>query len=412
MGRDEYEGRSTAWDRNSPNSPINSPGALGTNVEMEPLTGTGTSFPRQQDPNAILNECRDVDGGIREIKAQLKHIQQDLHTAVLNNPDSGNRGPAKQLEDATAELMAMYRNLTGRVKNIKQKPESGSPRNAPQVGKIDRELKETLQQYRTVEADFTRRLREQAARQYRIVRPDASEAEVQEAIEDPNQQMFSQALMQSDRRGQAQSTMRAVTDRHEAIKKIEQQMIELSELFQDMDNLVVQQEAAVTNIEMKGEEVVDHMDKGNEQIGVAIQSARNTRKWKWWCLGICGKFLLAFNRVELSLMACRSAHYHHYCGRCAHLQIRYLHTRQGYYKAFRSRRRCPSDQTLDRWPCSGTRARFQAVKQNCGSWSRVEREEARCSRCRLRSRFPKIQTLPGIIWRLPVLAHSLFVVLV
>jgi len=141
MGRDEYEGRSTAWDRNSPNSPINSPGALGTNVEMEPLTGTGTSFPRQQDPNAILNECRDVDGGIREIKAQLKHIQQDLHTAVLNNPDSGNRGPAKQLEDATAELMAMYRNLTGRVKNIKQKPESGSPRNAPQVGKIDRELK-------------------------------------------------------------------------------------------------------------------------------------------------------------------------------------------------------------------------------------------------------------------------------
>jgi len=63
-------------------------------------------------------------------------------------------------------------------------------------------------------------------------------------------------------------------------------MIQLAELFNDMENLVMQQETAVTNIEMKGEEVVEHMDKGNEQIGTAIVHARNTRKWKWWCLCI------------------------------------------------------------------------------------------------------------------------------
>jgi syntaxin 1B/2/3 len=63
-------------------------------------------------------------------------------------------------------------------------------------------------------------------------------------------------------------------------------MIQLAELFNDMENLVMQQEAAVTNIEMKGEEVVENMDKGNEEIGTAIVHARNTRKWKWWCLCI------------------------------------------------------------------------------------------------------------------------------
>lgn len=99
-------------------------------------------------------------------------------------------------------------------------------------------------------------------------------------------------MMNSNRQGQAQSTLNAVRSRHEAIQNIERQMIELAELFTEMDNLVVQQEAAVVNIELKGEEVVDNMDKGNQEIGTAIVHARNTRKWKWWCLCICVLIIL------------------------------------------------------------------------------------------------------------------------
>ncbi|KAK0113551.1 Plasma membrane t-SNARE, secretory vesicle fusion [Cadophora gregata f. sp. sojae] len=263
MGRDDYAGQ---------------------NVEMEPLAQNGSQFGRQADPNAILNACRDIDRGIADIHRAMEDMRQGPQRQILENPGVQ---ATKQLEVSTTEVMAMYRNLTGKMKAIKLKPESGSPKNAPQVGKCDRALKDTLVQYRQMEAEFTRKLNDQAARQYRIVRPDATEQEVQQAIENPDTPIFSQALMQSDRRGQSRAVMSAVQDRHEAIKKIESQMMELAEMFQDMDNLVVQQEAAVVNIEMKGEEVVDNMDKGNEQIGTAIQSARNTRKWKWWCLGIC-----------------------------------------------------------------------------------------------------------------------------
>jgi len=51
--------------------------------------------------------------------------------------------------------------------------------------------------------------------------------------------------------------------------------------------LVVQQEAAVVNIEMKGEEVVQHMDEGVGQLNTAIDSARSRNRKKWYCLGIC-----------------------------------------------------------------------------------------------------------------------------
>ncbi|TVY92180.1 Protein SSO2, partial [Lachnellula willkommii] len=158
---------------------------------------------------------------------------------------------------------------------------------ATQAGRLGRKLQEANEVYQNMDREFQKKLKEQTMRQYRIVRPEASEAEVNDAAEGRSQeQMFSQALMQSNRRGQAQSTMQAVKSRHDEIQKIEQQIKTLAQLFKDMDTLVVQQEAPIANIEMKGEEVVENMDKGNAQIGTAIQSARNTRKWKWWCLGI------------------------------------------------------------------------------------------------------------------------------
>ncbi|OWP05258.1 SSO2 protein [Marssonina coronariae] len=280
MGRDDYAGQYACAHEGGDDAHLSS---TGQNVEMEPLAQNGSQFGQAADPNAILNACREVDRGIQEIKEAMRRLAIPQQHA-LDDPGSNS---SAELGNANSEIMAMFRNLTGKVKDIKLKPESGSPRNSAQVGKIDRDLKECRQKYLQTDAEFNNKVKEQAMRQYRIVRPDATEQEVRAAAEDPGQQMFSQAMMQSDRRGQSRAVLSAVQDRNAAIKKIESQMIELAEMFQDMDNLVVQQEAAVVNIEMKGEEVVENLDKGNEQIGTAIQSARNTRKWKWWCLGIC-----------------------------------------------------------------------------------------------------------------------------
>lgn len=283
MGRDDFAGTS---------KPVLHPVkiaadnlATGHNVEMEPLTGG------RADPNAILNECREIDRGIDAIKGMLERLQA-MQQRALDDPDSSAQSATnRQLDELSSETMTMYRNFAGRIKAIKQQPESGSPKNGPQVGKVDRRLKATIQEYQQLDSAYQKKLKEQFARQYRIVRPDASEAEVREAVEDTsNQQVFSQALMQSDRRGQSRSALNAVQNRHEAIQKIERQIIELAQLFQDMDALVVQQEDAVTKIEMKGEEVVENIDKANQEIGGAIKSARNARKWKWYCLGVSGKF--------------------------------------------------------------------------------------------------------------------------
>lgn len=255
-------------------------------VEMAPLAQNGASVGHT-DPNAILNECRDIDRGIESIQRNLEQLRM-LQQRTLDDADSSQSSAAnRQLDSLSSETMATYRALTERVRQVKSNPDARTPKNSPHIGRVDRNLKSAITSYQQVESQFRKRTQDQMARQYRIVRPDATEDEVRAAVEDTsNGQVFQQAMMQSDRQGRARAALSAVQDRHQALLKIEQQMNELTQLFQDMDTLVVQQEAAVTQIEQKGEEVVDNLDKGNEEIGVAVDTARKTRKKKWICLGI------------------------------------------------------------------------------------------------------------------------------
>lgn len=245
-------------------------------VEMQPY---GQQQPAGADPNAILNECREVDRALDQLDGQLSNLER-LFKQVLARPDM----PSTEITNLSSQIMTGYRALVARVKNIKSKPESGNPRNSPQVGKVDRRLKTTINRYQTLEADFRRDSQAAAERQYRIVRPDASDDEVRQAVEDPDAPIFQQALLSSDRRGQAQSSLRNVKERHEAIQRIERQMVELAQLFQDLDQIVMQQEPLVANIEQKGEEIHDNVVQANTEIGGAIEKARSRNRKKWWCL--------------------------------------------------------------------------------------------------------------------------------
>ncbi|TQS36768.1 hypothetical protein Golomagni_02772 [Golovinomyces magnicellulatus] len=265
MGRDEYSGQ---------------------NVEMAPLALNGSQFGQQPNPNSILNACADVNQQMVKINEAITSLQSMQKLSLDAVSDVQQKRARKQIDDLSSEIMALFRNVTGDVKSIKQNPEASSSKNAPQVERLSREITKIRQSYELSDSNYRKQLEAQIARQVKIVRPDASEAEIRAAVEDPNSQIFSQALMQSDRQGQAQNTRNNVRQRHEEIAKIESQMIELASLFEDMNNLVVQQEEAIVNVEMKGEEVVENVDKGAEELGVAIQSAKNARKWKWYCVGI------------------------------------------------------------------------------------------------------------------------------
>lgn len=259
-----------------------------------------------RDPNAILNTCKEIDRGIDSIEHALQSLTS-LHARALRETGDTSHSDA-EIQNLSRETVTMYQNLVARVKRLKTDPESGNQRNSAQVGKVHRRLKEAIQQFQQVEAKYRNDRKEQMQRAIRIARPDATEEEVQQAAEDPNGgQVFTHAvcyrsrwsdipfgqeltidqkLMDRDRRGQAQSALAANKKRHEAIQKIEREMVELAQLFQDLDTMVIQQEPAITNIEQKGEQVEDNVARANTHIDGAIGNAKAARRKKFWCLGI------------------------------------------------------------------------------------------------------------------------------
>ncbi|THV51254.1 hypothetical protein BGAL_0117g00090 [Botrytis galanthina] len=256
----------------------------GQNVEMASLAQNGMQPGEQSDPNYILNACRDIDYQIEAANEYINELDR-LKNRVGNELDQGVI--ARDLAGIASDSSTAFKGIINEISRLKRMPESGNPRNQPQIGRVQRKLKGTMDQYKAKEMAFEHAVRDQMRREYRIVNAEATEEEVNAAV--PNaepQQMFQQALMTSNRQGQANTTLNAVRQRNEAIKKIEQDIIQIAELFSEMENLVVQQEAAVVNIEMKGEEVVENMDKGVQQMDTAIVSARSRNRKKWYCLGL------------------------------------------------------------------------------------------------------------------------------
>ena len=79
-------------------------------------------------------------------------------------------------------------------------------------------------------------------------------------------------------------------------------MIELSHLYNEVAELVHQQEPAVQQIQQGAEETHRNVEQANTKLDSAIQSAKNARRWKWYALIIVSK-LLSASTLTLELLA-------------------------------------------------------------------------------------------------------------
>lgn len=147
------------------------------------------------NPNAILDHCKDIDRGIDSVENYISQINS-LYRRLLSDVDPARENAIRaEAEDLADQTKNLYRNLIERMKSIKKDQDAANPRNTPHISRVERRLKAAITSYQQVQVDFRKESETQMARQYRIVRPDATDDEVREAVQDTsNQQIFSQAV--------------------------------------------------------------------------------------------------------------------------------------------------------------------------------------------------------------------------
>lgn len=103
-----------------------------------------------------------------------------VHQRLLSSPD--NRS-SSELESIVSQTQIRNTQIKDEIKFL-EKDAAREPNNSfkrTQVEALKRTFKSQLEDFQREEADYSKRYREAIGRQYRIINPEATDAEVQEA---------------------------------------------------------------------------------------------------------------------------------------------------------------------------------------------------------------------------------------
>ncbi|PSR91983.1 t-SNARE [Coniella lustricola] len=258
--------------------------------------GANTNVLSQQD---FLSRVSHVRNEIRSLTGDVQRIGQ-LHQLALGGADGSEAVAQRQLDSLVAATQLKNTSIRDQIRTLKNDVER-TPINQSSAGlkkrqweALNGDFQKELRGYIQEEQAYKERYREQIARQYRIVNPDASDDEVRQASErDWGDEGVFQTALRSNRSGQASAVLGNVRARHNELLAIEHSITELAQLIQDLDTMIIQQEPIVQATEEQTNHAITHMEEGNKQIDVANKHARNRRKLKWWCAGIVLLIILA-----------------------------------------------------------------------------------------------------------------------
>lgn len=236
--------------------------------------------------SAFYDEISSIQESLKIFNENVASIS-DLHARSLNNTDDAAAARnTQQLEELINETSAISTTLKRRIQALER--QGGSAREGQikkqQSALVKSKFVEAIQNYQQVEQQYRQKYKQRMERQFKIVKPDATPEEVRAVVDDDQGgQIFSQALMSSNRYGESRAAYREVQERHEDIKRIERTIAELAQLFNDMSILVEQQDETINTIEAQATEVEKDVETGLGYTDKAVTSAKSARRKRWIC---------------------------------------------------------------------------------------------------------------------------------
>ncbi|KAG0791970.1 hypothetical protein G6F62_001461 [Rhizopus arrhizus] len=241
--------------------------------------------------DGALNSTDQFFQAVEEVKELNKNILnnismiEDLHGSALTNiTDEQAEENTFKLEKIVKQTTKLNNECKNKIKaielsNARMPANSGDlPMRKTQHAALKKKFIETIQRYQDIERTYQQKYRQRVERQIRIVQPTATSDDIDRVLDsDEPPQIFAQSLMQANRSGQAKAVLSEVQSRHDDIKKIEKTILELHQLFVDMQMMVEQQGETLKEIETHAENTVVDLEQGNKDIEKAIVSAKSTR---------------------------------------------------------------------------------------------------------------------------------------
>ncbi|KAB1221896.1 hypothetical protein CJ030_MR2G026712 [Morella rubra] len=269
-----------------------------------------SSFKKYTDLKQQVN-MEDMEGGkdgvnldrffedVENVKEDMRHVERLYRKLQEANEESKIVHNAKTMKQLRGRMDSDVEQVLKRVKIIKGKLEglersNAAHRNLPGCGPgssadrtrtsvvsgLGKKLKDMMDDFQGLRARMTLEYKETVERRYfTITGEKATEETIETLISSGESESFLQKAIQEQGRGQILDTISEIQERHDAVKEIEKNLIELHHIFLDMAALVESQGHQLNDIESHVAHANSFVRRGTDQLQEAKEYKQGSRKW-------------------------------------------------------------------------------------------------------------------------------------
>ncbi|KAL9457700.1 hypothetical protein AB3S75_006699 [Citrus x aurantiifolia] len=255
----------------------------------------------------IRKETENLDkffDDVENVKEDMKVVEKLYKRLQESNEETKVAHNAKTMKQIRARMDSDVEQVLKRVKVIKGNLEALEKSNAANrkvpgcgsgssvdrtrtsvVAGLGKKLKDTMDDFQHLRAKMTAEYKETIERRYfTVTGQQADEQMIENLISSGESENFLQKAIQEQGRGQIMDTISEIQERHDAVKEIEKNLLELHQVFLDMFALVEAQGHQLNDIESHVVHANSFVRRGTEQLEFARESQKDSRKWT--CIAI------------------------------------------------------------------------------------------------------------------------------
>jgi len=245
--------------------------------------------------NEFFKEVAGIKQSVSLIRRNMTEIERCHGQALTSINNEASKGLTEKLEKLMAETNHQATEVRNKLKVMdtenkefaKREPGASETRiRANMHGTLTRKFVDLMTDYRELQTKYKNKYRERVERQYKIVKPDASDDEIRDVLQgDNNQEIFTQQILQQGPgQAAAKNALADIQERHRDITKLETSIAELHQLFLDMSVLVENQGELLDQIEYTVSQSVSYTGKAVDELRQANKYTKQFRKKMCWLI--------------------------------------------------------------------------------------------------------------------------------
>jgi len=236
----------------------------------------------REEMGPFFESVQQVKGNLEQLKALMTSLEEKYSLALGQVTSDESTKTSKEVDELSSRITQLASQTKVKLENMKSQiskmESSDTDKRMKETlhGTLSRKFFELMKEFQEMQGRHRGKWREKVQRQIRIAAPEANDQEIDDIIEsgDPNKIFANKILNSQD----ATVALNYVKDRHAEIQKLEKSILELHQLFVDMQVLVETQGELLDQIEFSVNQSQDYIKEASIVVADSYDIQKSNRK--------------------------------------------------------------------------------------------------------------------------------------